>query len=143
MKEMKTIHVSERTYQRLLSRLDEFGKTADDVIEDLLDACTLGNGSGSTPSDGSVGMDLVSTGGRLSHGTRLRAVYKGTEYLAEVRNGKLYWDGKAFGSPSEAAIAVIQSAGSPRTTENGWRFWAEAQPPEAKGWLPMAKVRGD
>lgn len=67
--------------------------------------------------------DLVSQGGRVPHGTILRASYKGREYEAEVRDGSVEWQGDSYKSLSAAAVAVIQSTGSRRSTENGWRFW--------------------
>ncbi|MEE8694142.1 DUF4268 domain-containing protein [Bifidobacterium mongoliense] len=37
---------------------------------------------------------------------------------------KLTESAEIYGSPSAAAVRVIQQAGSPRNTVNGWRFWA-------------------
>jgi hypothetical protein len=67
--------------------------------------------------------DLMTRGGVVPSGTQLRAQYKKRTYTAEISNGSVIWEGKAYTSLSDAAVAVIQSTGSKRATEDGWRFW--------------------
>ena len=62
-------------------------------------------------------------GGELVEGTQLRAVYKGTEHRAIIREGR--WvapDGTEYGSPSAAASAISG------TNVNGLRFWHAKRP---------------
>lgn len=141
---MKTLQISDRTHNRLLEQVQNFGETAEDVIRRLLEQADGKSGDGDWEGDSrspSSGSPLVSKGGRLPHGAKLRATYKGTQYVAQVRDGKLYWDGEGFDSPSAAALAVIHSTGTARPTENGWRFWAEVQLPNEEKWRPMSEVR--
>ncbi len=61
---------------------------------------------------------------QLPEGLRIYNVYKGLRFEAEViENGQIKFDGNVYNSPSWAAVAAIQSTGSSRATENGWRWW--------------------
>ncbi|MBE0534523.1 MAG: hypothetical protein IH624_02560 [Phycisphaerae bacterium] len=67
--------------------------------------------------------------GVLPEGLRIFSAYKGAEFRAEViGDGKIRFNGQVYGSPSLAAVAAIQSTGSPRETENGWRWWKFRDP---------------
>lgn len=92
-------------------------------------------------SDDNQPDDIVSAkAGRIPHGTKLRGVYKGEyEFEAEVRDGKVVWDGEAYNSLSAAAVAAIRSTGSNRVTENGWRFWKRKDPDDGE-WKPCRVV---
>lgn len=60
----------------------------------------------------------------LPTGLRLHNTYKGQEFHAEViQGGQIRFNGQVYRSPSAAAVAAIQSTGSPRETEDGWRWW--------------------
>ncbi len=60
----------------------------------------------------------------LSRGLILRNTYKGKEFTAEViEGGQILFDGQIYKSPSAAAVAAIRTTGSPRETEDGWRWW--------------------
>jgi len=62
--------------------------------------------------------------GGLPRGLKLRNVYKGIEFTAEVvEDGKIRFRDHTYESPSAAAIAAIQSTGLKRKTENGWTWW--------------------
>lgn len=68
-------------------------------------------------------------------GTKLRATYKGRNYLAEIRNNK--WvgeDGKERRSPSDAAGAISG------TNVNGWRFWYALRPNDAE-WRRLDELK--
>lgn len=136
---MPTISVSDRTMSRIEARAIPFkDQSPEDVIERLLDK-TEQDDSGSQDSRSS-GADLVTRGGRIPHGSKLRATYKGSEYHARVDDGKIVWNGQRFDSPSKAAIAVIQSTGTDRQAENGWRFW-EVQTPGSGKWRPAKSLQ--
>ena len=61
---------------------------------------------------------------KLPVGLELRNVYKEEEFTAEVvEGGKVKFGGKIYESVSGAAVAAIQSTGSTRGTEDGWRWW--------------------
>lgn len=65
----------------------------------------------------------------LPAGLHLRNMYKGKQFTAEVlKRGKIKFDGQIYNSPSAAAVAAIQSTGSPRSTEDGWRWWKFTDP---------------
>jgi len=135
-----SISVSEDTYRRIEDRAKPFEDSSpEDVLRRLLDkteAEKSGTGGGSSPAD------LVSKGGRIPHGSELRMRYKGREYRAVVDDGKIIWEGKSYSSPSKAAVAVIQSTGSDRTTADGWRYW-EVKTPESGEWRLADEVRAD
>jgi hypothetical protein len=113
-------------------------KEPEDVIKRLLDKTETDD----LPSTASATApaDLVARGGRIPHGSKLRATYKGAEYEAVVDDGKIVWNGRRFESLSKAAVAVIQSTGTNRETENGWRFW-EVQLPGSSLWQTAQEMR--
>ena len=125
---MPKINISEETLDRLKEIAIPFeDKEEEDVIKRLLDKESE-NKHGEPKSNLNNGRDLKSHSGRIPHGSELKAVYKGQEYFAEIDDGKVSWNGKKYSSVSKAAVAVIQSTGSKRTTENGWRFWEVKEP---------------
>jgi hypothetical protein len=135
---MPNIQVSQQTYQRIESRARPFEDTKpEDVIRRLLDDT---EGAESQSSKGAKSADLVSRGGRLPHGSKLRMKYKGAEYHAVVDDGKIVWNGQNYSSPSKAAVAVIRSTGSDRTTADGWRHW-EVKTPASGEWRLADDVR--
>lgn len=136
---MPTINVSDRTMRRIENRAVPFqDQEPEDVIRRLLDK-TEGEDIDSATTSTSPA-DLVARGGRIPHGTKLRATYKGAEYRAHVDDGKIVWNGQRFESPSKAAIAVIRSTGTDRQAENGWRFW-DVKTPESGEWRPAQSLR--
>lgn len=131
---MPTINITENTLDRLKKRVVPFeDKDPEDVIVRLLNETEQGNKPIDNSADNTKGTDLVSHAGRIPHGSKLRAEYKGREYFAEVRDGRVIWLGREYSSLSKAAVAVIQSTGTNRPTENGWRFW-EVKAPGDKEW---------
>jgi len=129
---MPTITVSDETYQRLQELAVPFqDREPEDVIRRLLNSKT----TNPAPVAPTGGRELSSHAGRIPHGSKLRARYKGTDYEAEVVDGSVVWNGRHYDSISSAAVAVIQSTGSRRPTENGWRFW-EVQTPGTNRWKP-------
>ena len=139
---MPDVHISDDLFKRLQDHAVPLVDTLEDVVARAVDALDRGNGRGpvlvpSGPAPSSS--DLVSYVGRVPHGTSLRMVYKGVEYFADVRDGKVVWNGKRFKSLSDAAVAVIRSTGSNRPTENGWRVW-QAQDDTGR-WTPVMDLR--
>jgi hypothetical protein len=135
---MPTIDVSSEVYRRLQAIARPFeDREPNDVIARVLNDLEA---VAAPPKNGEVGArgDLVSHVGSIPHGSRLRARYKGREFLATVENGRVLLNGRTYESLSKAAVAVIRSTGSNRPTENGWRFW-EVQDPSGRTWHSAEK----
>lgn len=65
----------------------------------------------------------------LPEGLKIYKEYKNIRLEAEIiENNKIKFNGKIYNSPSSAAVAAIQSTGSKRSTEDGWRFWKYKDP---------------
>jgi hypothetical protein len=152
---MPTIDLSDDLYRRLQKHAVPFEDEPADVMARALDALERGpSPERERPllaEDGKMEVwkhqlleltssDLVSFAGRVPHGTQLRAFYKGSEYRAEVSAGSVSWNGRRYPSLSQAAIAVIQSTGSRRATENGWRFW-EFYDEDSNEWRSLSELR--
>ena len=140
---MATVKISDLLYQRVQKLAAPLEDTFEDVVRRALDALEARpNGAHSIPiaTAQPVGGDLVTQGGRVPHGTALRARYKRSLYLANVRDGRVVWEGRTYKSLSRAAGAVIQSTGALGTAvENGWGFW---QAQDARGnWVPLTELR--
>ncbi|ANB71147.1 Protein of unknown function (DUF2924) [Burkholderia sp. Ch1-1] len=67
-------------------------------------------------------------------GTKLRATFKGKEYMGEVHNGAFLLDGVEYTSPSAAAQSVTQSP------VNGWTFWQCLRPGDTQ-WIGINTLR--
>jgi len=71
--------------------------------------------------------------GVLPEGLKIYKEYKNIKLEAEIiENNKIKFNEKIYNSPSSAAIAAIQSAGSNRRTINGWKFWKYKDPKTGK-----------
>ncbi len=120
------IEVSDEVFLRLQNLATPLIDTPNDVIRRLLDAVTptkTGLQNKAVPESLAGTGAMIAKGVVIPEGTRLKADYKGNRYEAEVRGGVLVWNQNCYRSPSAAAVAVIRSTGSTRTTEDGWRFW--------------------
>lgn len=53
----------------------------------------------------------------LKNGLKLRKLFKGKIYYAEIKNNQIVFNNKKFHSPSAAAIELTG------TSVNGWIFW--------------------
>jgi hypothetical protein len=135
--QMRVIEVAEEVYRELQRRAEPFVDTPEDVIRRLLE---LDSQSAPTAPAQTGEADLVSHAGRVPHGAQLRATYKGREFTAEVLNGRVIWNGRAFDTLSSAAVGVIQSTGTKRGTENGWRFWQVREHQSAE-WKPATEYQ--
>lgn len=77
----------------------------------------------------------------LPVGLKIYKEYKNIRLEAEIiENNKIKFNGKIYNSPSSAAVAAIQSTGSKRSTEDGWRFWKYKDPKIGKEEL-LDKLR--
>lgn len=132
---MRVIEVSDETYKELQRRAEPFVDTPEDVIRRLLQLTT--RAVVTADSNETPGADLISHTGRVPHGAKLRATYKGRKFQADVLNGRVIWEGRSYDSLSAAAVGVIQSTGTNRPTENGWRFW-EVEDPISGEWKPAS-----
>src|SRR5438093_5173199 len=152
---MPTVDLSDDLYRRLQKHAVPFEDDPPDVVARALDALERRQNSKQEPSlvarDGEIeewkqnlleitSSDPVSFAGRAPHGTQLRASYKGSEYRAEVSGGSVSWSGRRYPSLSQAAIAVIQSTGTRRDTENGWRFWVYYEEDSGQ-WRSLSELR--
>src|SRR3954467_246652 len=92
----------------------------------------------SPPDDPPTG--YMAAGRHLPNGTRLTATYKGKDYSAEVRNGRIVSEGgKVLNSLSAAAKNITGN------NVNGLRFWRARRPTDMQ-WLmvaglPVQKIR--
>ncbi len=137
---MPTIEVSSEVYQRLAALARPFEeREPNDVITRVLNDFEALAAPSRDASDNGKGA-LISHVGSIPHGSRLRARYRGQEFLATIENGRVLWNGRAYESLSKAAVAVIRSTGSSRPTENGWRFW-EVQDPSGRSWRSAEKYK--
>jgi len=67
--------------------------------------------------------------GGLPIGLKIHNTYKEMYFTAEVvAKSKIKFKDKLYNSPSRAAVAAIQSTGSDRKTEDGWRWWKFIDP---------------
>ena len=143
---MPTIEISSETYEALGRIARPFReKEPEDVIVRLIREATSHSPAGNLSAPRQhlpVGSRPVSShAGSVPHGSRLRAHYKGRVYEAEVIDGRVHWNGSDYDSLSSAAVAVIRSTGSSRTTENGWRFWEVLC--EDGRWTSAGDLRGN
>jgi hypothetical protein len=141
---MPKIEVSQQTMRRIEEASTFRDADAEDVIIRALNQMARSSqisksGGGEELSWNGSPADLVTQGGRVPHGSKLRATYKGKEYRARVEDGVVVWNGQTFSSLSEAAVAVVQSKTPSRTTENGWRFW-QIKTPNGQ-WRPGLELR--
>lgn len=81
------------------------------------------------PKPGFVISKRSNNKGILPVGLKIYKEYKNIRLEAEIiENNKIKFNGKIYNSPSSAAVAAIQSTGSKRSTEDGWRFWKYKDP---------------
>ncbi len=130
---MVAIDVDFDVFKELTFRRASEEMTENEVIRELL--CLERAPSQARPSFAEPdGIPWVTKGVSFPHGTEFRTNYKGQEYLGRVQNGALVVNGKRYGSPSAAAVAIT---GNP---VNGWRFW-ECKLPGFSRWRLAASLR--
>lgn len=120
-------HLVSMSDEQFEALLEIYGETSQHEMEDVTpDIATrpLAEASGF----------LYCRGGRIPNGTRLRAHYLARDYEAEIRNGKVWFNQKAYDSPSKAARAITKNQA------NGWRFW-EYYDEESGLWRSLTHLR--
>jgi len=122
---MKSIEVDFEVWQKLTALLRSERDTHNAVIR--RDFLKLGEPSGRQPAV----QYLSCRGGSIPIGTKLKAMFKGTQYTAEVAERGIKFDGRYYGTPSEAAQM---------TTVNGWLFWWALFPGEQE-WRILDSIR--
>ncbi len=139
------IQVSSDLYVALRTLMQPGDRTPSDVIWRLVQDRHVKRTeppAGTWVVDSSEGLD---TGGvTIPNGLRLRGRYKNRDYTyGEIREGKLWIGGDAFGSPSAGArtVARICGARGTATSVNGWKFWEFEFPKGSNRWRRLDSLR--
>jgi len=135
MKMETDITVSLAVYKEIVQRQEYVDESADSVLRRILlsgeRSTKLAQKRQEAPS-----RPLNCRGGKIPHGTRLRRkIYKGREWRAEVRDGRIYVEGtsQAYYTPSAAAASITKNP------VNGWSFWQYQK--ENGAWGPLDELR--
>lgn len=126
---MATISVDFEVFKALTNLRMSEEQTENDVLRELLNlpaASTI-----QAPSDDPA---WVCKGVSFPSGTKLRAVFKGKEYVGEVKNGAFLLGGAEYTSPSAAAQSITKSP------VNGWTFWQCLRPSDTD-WVAINVLR--
>lgn len=121
------IEIDFEVYKELTVRRSHEGHSYNEVLRDLLGLKAAADAQFSNVlqrlQNPGKNTSFVHRDGELSDGTLLRAVYKGAEHRAVIRDGKWIDEtGREHTSPSAAAAAISQ------TNVNGLRFWYAKRP---------------
>jgi hypothetical protein len=129
---LKNIEVDLDVYKALTLLLETEETTYNDVLRALLKL----PGMVELPAEAanSAMSGWMSKNVMFPNGTIFRATFKGNDYQAEIENDSLIYDGNAYNSLSEAAIAVTKSQ------RNGWTFW-ECKLPHQTRWKECVSLR--
>lgn len=123
---MKTIEIPDDLYTKLLEEtLKNGNREVHILIRNLLNKSRNQDSvsEGASLAMNGSGNNLVTKGGPILNGTKLRCTYKGRVFSAVVDNGVIVVEGERFRSPSEAAIYVAKIQGNDSASINGWKFW--------------------
>lgn len=104
----------------VLKRLEELGKTADEVLRSALNLKIEG---------------LQTEGVYFPEGTDFLAWYKDRPHHGKVKEGAIEVDGKRYPSVSAAAASITG-----RATTNGWDFWMMKTPNKTE-FIPIKTLR--
>ena len=126
------IEIDFELFKTLTAMRESERVSLNDVIRRLAKlpvAATVGVETGDDTPSG-----YMASGRHLPNGTALRADYKGTEYSAEIVNGRIVSKGgKLFNSLSAAAKDITKN------NVNGLRFW-KAKRPSDEQWILVAGI---
>lgn len=123
---MKTIEIPDDLYTKLLEETLKKGhREVHILIRNLLNQRRNQDSVSEEvhPFINGSGKNLVTKGGSIPNGTKLRCTYKGRVFSAVVDSGSIVVEGERFRSPTEAAIYVAKIQGNDRASINGWKFW--------------------
>ena len=147
---MRTIEVDFDIHQAIEAERRSFSEPPNAALRRL-----LGLGEGANPSEptpvsppGGSGNGPTpgawrSKGLTLAEGTALMLSYSEVRESGFVRAGQLAFDGQGYGSPSPAAMDVVQRhRGGDRVSINGWRH-VYAQRNGDSRWRTLADLRSD
>lgn len=147
---MRTIEVDFDIHQAIEAERQSFAEPPNAALRRLLGLGERANpsepnpgpkrgGSGSGPTPGA----WRSKGLILAEGTALMLSYSEVRESGVVRAGKLAFHGEDYGSPSPAAMDVVQRhRGGDRVSINGWRH-VYAQRNGDSEWRTLADLRPD
>ena len=94
-----------------------------------------------TSGDGdSSGQSWRGKGVELPHGTKLRMKYNRRTITGEIDNGEWRVGGRAYTSPSAAAIGSARTRKGERPQLSGWRYWSVKRPSDAN-WIHISQLR--
>jgi hypothetical protein len=135
--ETQSITIDLEVYKAIETHRQTFAESHNDILhrlllDDMLAAQTM------LQHPAEQGGLRIRHGVYLPAGTQLRHIAKrnNEKFEAEVVDGGIRFNGKAYQSPSKAAIAA---AGNSR---NGWIFW-EYMDPITKQWQLLDALRKD
>jgi hypothetical protein len=80
------------------------------------------------------GTFYLGEGVHVPFGTLLKREYKRKEYMAEVKDGGIWINGKKFPTINQAVNAISDSP------QNAWGFWQVKRPQDSK-WIPLNNLR--
>lgn len=129
---MPTIEVDFDVFKTITMRRASEEVTENDVLRQLLGLSSKREPT--APAARPEAGDWITKGVRFPSGTEFRARYKGQTWLARVDGGALVMNGKAYDSPSAAAVAITDMP------VNGWTFW-ECRLPGKPGWTMIKALR--
>ena len=128
--ETTQISIDLDVYKAIQQRLESFTDNPNQVLRKIFGLEATQEKASPPPGQG------IHVGGvHLKEGLKLRSRFKGRMLEAEVRNGKIHYDGREYTSPSGAAVAATG------TSVNGWRFWQYLDGTSG-GWRPLTVLRG-
>lgn len=129
--ETTQISIDLDVYKQIQQRLESFTDTPNQVLRRSFRLGPTQEKPSPPPGEG-----LHVGGVHLKDGLKLRKRFKGRMLEAEVRNGKIYFNGRGYTSPSGAAVAAVGG-----TPVNGWRFWQYLDETSG-GWRSLTVLRG-
>lgn len=161
---MRTIEVDFDVHQAIEAERRSFGDPPNAALRRLLGLGEANNTTNAGASDTAAPKRparttrLVATGGKaqatppkawkskgltLVDGTALMLKYSEVCETGQVGGGQLVFDGHGYGSPSPAAMDIVQRHrnGSP-VSINGW-LYVYAQKPGESQWRTLADLRSD
>lgn len=86
------------------------------------------------------GRSWYGSGVTLPHGTLLKMYYSKRKHEGLISNGAWLIEGKAYDTPSGAAVSVARTKYGAATQLNGWNYW-QAKVPGSDTWTLIRHLR--